>query len=220
MPRTANFPHQMANACLPEAAGGVDDTAALDTAVAVLDADAAARHAPLGGLLCPRERPAPRLLGGHDALDLGEPESSDTASLAPLAACGQGIGGRLRPPLVVGAARGGVAQAEEREDGIAQPPMVHGLACFLAPITARRLTRVVGARDAPCRPVMATRGEATAGLGAAAGSWAGGADSCVGTTSVAASASVTPIRWASSGKARLGASPRARRLACRPTSRT
>ena len=75
MQRTANFHHQIANACLPEAAGVVDDTAALDTAVDVLDADAAARNAPIGGFLCPRERPAPRLLGGHDDLDLVEPES-------------------------------------------------------------------------------------------------------------------------------------------------
>jgi hypothetical protein len=198
----------------------VDDTAALDTAVDGLEADAAARHAPLGGLLCPRERPAPRLLGGPAARDLGAPEREDTAILEHRAACGQGIGGRRRHPLGVGAARVGVAPAAAREDGMDQPPMLHGMAGLLATITAPLLQRVLGALEAPFRPGMAHRGEATAGRGAAAGSGAGGDDAAGGTTRVAASASVTPRRWASSCQERLGASPRARRVACRTTSRT
>jgi hypothetical protein len=59
----------------------VDDAAALDTAVNVLDADAAARDAPIGGFLRPRERPAPRLLGGHDDLDVVEREGQEAEIL-------------------------------------------------------------------------------------------------------------------------------------------
>jgi hypothetical protein len=70
MQRTANFHNQIVASRLPEAARVLDDAAALHTAVDVLDADAAARHAPIGRFLCAREGPAPRLLGGHDDLDV------------------------------------------------------------------------------------------------------------------------------------------------------
>jgi hypothetical protein len=94
----------------------------------------------------------------------------------------------------VGAAPVSVAQKEDREGGMDQPHMFHRLACFLATITARLLKRVLGARDAPFRPLVATRGEAAAGRGAAAGGSAGGDGSAVGTTRATASASVTPRR--------------------------
>jgi hypothetical protein len=42
MQRTANLHHQIADARLPEAAGVVDDTTALDAAVDVLDTHATA----------------------------------------------------------------------------------------------------------------------------------------------------------------------------------
>jgi hypothetical protein len=62
MQRTANFHHQIADARLPEAAGVVDDTTALDAAVDVLDTHATARDTPIGGFLCPCESAAPQLL--------------------------------------------------------------------------------------------------------------------------------------------------------------
>ena len=70
MQRTANFHHQIADARLPEAAGVVDDMTALDAAVDVLNPHTTARDAPIGGFLGPCESPAPRLLGGHDDLDM------------------------------------------------------------------------------------------------------------------------------------------------------
>jgi hypothetical protein len=70
MQRTAHFHNQIVDSRLPEAARVLDDSAALHTAVDVLDADAAARNAPIGRFLCAREGPAPRLLGGHDDLDV------------------------------------------------------------------------------------------------------------------------------------------------------
>jgi hypothetical protein len=69
MQRTADFHEQIADARLPQAAGVVDDAAALDAAVDVLDAHATARDAPIGGFLRAGEGSPPRLLGWHDHLD-------------------------------------------------------------------------------------------------------------------------------------------------------
>ena len=93
----------------------MDDSAALHTAVDVLDADAAARNAPIGRFLCAREGPAPRLLGGHDDLDVVECEGQETEILEQPAARGQGIRRGIRDPLVVGAAGIGLTQEEDRE---------------------------------------------------------------------------------------------------------
>jgi hypothetical protein len=194
MQRTAHFHNQIVDSRLPEAARVLDDSAALHTAVDVLDADAAARNAPIGRFLCAREGPAPRLLGGHDDLDVVECEGQETEILEQSAARGQGIRRGLRDPLVVGATPVGVAQKEDREGGIDQQHIFHRMACFLATITACLLKRVLGARDAPFRPIVAKRGEAAAGLGAAAGDSAGGDGAAVGTTRAAASAAVTPRR--------------------------
>jgi hypothetical protein len=78
---TADFHDAVANTYLPEAAGVVDDAAALDATVDMLDAHAAARDAPLGGLLSARQRPAPRLLDRHDALHWGERERQEAQIL-------------------------------------------------------------------------------------------------------------------------------------------
>jgi hypothetical protein len=75
MQGTADFHHQIADARLAEAVGVVDDTTALDATVDVLDTHTTARYAPIGSFLCPCERPAPRLLGGHDDLDVVEREA-------------------------------------------------------------------------------------------------------------------------------------------------
>jgi hypothetical protein len=125
-----------------------------------------------------------------------------------------------RPSAVVSAARRGVAQEENREHRIEQPHMFHGMACFLATITARLLRRVLGARNPSLRPIVADRGEGVTGVGVAAGGSTGGDGSADGTLRAAASASVTPIRWAKACEDRLGASPNVRRVACSTTSRS
>src|SRR4030095_7383128 len=66
MQRAADFHDQITDARLPQAAGVVDDTAALHAAVDMLNADAAACNSAIGGLLRPREGSAPWLLGRHD----------------------------------------------------------------------------------------------------------------------------------------------------------
>ena len=69
MQRTADFHHAIANTRLPEAAGVVDDAAALDAAVDVLDTHATAGDAPIRRFLRTREGPAPRLPRRHDDVD-------------------------------------------------------------------------------------------------------------------------------------------------------
>src|SRR6266446_3600780 len=82
---------------------------------------------------------------------------------------------------------------------------------FLATITLRLFSRVLGADDTPFGAIMGKRGDA----GAAAGAATRGAGSSSGTTTVAASASETPSRWARAVRERAGASPRARNAARR-----
>src|SRR5438093_11935451 len=105
----------------------------------------------------------------------------------------------------MGAAAIGVAQEEDDEQSIDEQDIFHCMVFFLAAISRGLFSRVLGADDAPFRPVMGKRGEAAAGIGA--GSSSGGA------TTVAASASETPSRWARAVRERAGASPRVRSAA-------
>jgi hypothetical protein len=120
----------------------------------------------------------------------------------------------------VGAASVGVTEQEDRERGVDQPHGFHRVTLFLAAITARWLSRILGALDAPFGPIVAKRGEAGAGAGAAADGSAGVEGPSVATTRAAASASATPRRCANSCTDRGGASPRARSGACSTTKRT
>jgi len=74
MQRTTDCHNEITDACLPEAADVVDDAAALDAAVDVLDAHTATRDAPIRGFLRAREGPAPWLLRRHDHLHVVERE--------------------------------------------------------------------------------------------------------------------------------------------------
>ena len=101
----------------------------------------------------------------------------------------------------------GVAQEEDKEEGIDQQDIFDRVILFLAAITRRLFSRVLGADDASFGAVMGKRGEAGAAAGSAPLS-AGSSSS--GVTTVAAAASETPRRWARAARERAGASPRAR----------
>ena len=77
----ANFHDQVADARLPEAAGVVDNAAALDATVDVFDAHAATCNASIGRFLVAREGSPPRLLRRHDDLDLVERERQEAQIL-------------------------------------------------------------------------------------------------------------------------------------------
>jgi hypothetical protein len=218
MQRTADFYHQIAPARFPQSARVLDDAAALHAAVDVLDADPAPRDPSIGRFLPAREGPASGLLGRHNDPDLVERARQEAEILEQPAARGQGIGRSVCNPLVVGAPPRGGAQEQDRERGLDEQHIFHRVACFLTAITARLLSRILGALDAPFGPVMPKRGEgatgggatgggATAG-GATAGGLAGDTGSASGTTKAAASASATPRRFANSVKERAGHPPR------------
>src|SRR5215813_2097164 len=111
----------------------------------------------------------------------------------------------------------GLAQKEDREGGIHEQDVFDGVVFFLAAITFRLCSRVLGADDAPFRPVMGKRGAAGAAAGTAA---TGAGSSASGVTTTAAVASDTPSRCARAARERVGASPRVRRAARSTGKRT
>src|SRR5215475_14378715 len=94
----------------------------------------------------------------------------------------------------------GVAQKEDEEQRVDEQDIFHRMVFFLAAITRGLFSRVLGADDPSFRAVMGKRG--VSGVATRAGS------SSSGTTTVAASASETPRRWARAVRERAGASPR------------
>ena len=214
MKGTADFQDAIANACLPEAAGIVDHAAALDAAVDGLNAPAAARDAPIRRFLRPREMPSSRLPGRHADFSLFKRARQEAQILEQAAACGQGIRRGIRHPFIVRAAGIGLTHKEDRECGVDEQHVFHRGAFFLAALTARLLSRILGALEAPFGPIGPTRGEASAGA-------APGRSDVVGDRSPAAtSASATPMRLASAITDRVGVSPSARSVACSTTNRT
>jgi hypothetical protein len=218
MQRAADFHHQISDARLPQAVRVVDDAAALDAAVDVLNADAAACNPSIGGFLRPREGSAPWLLGRHDDLDLIERERQEAQVLEQPAPRGQGIRRGIRNPLIVGAAGIGLTQEEDGERRVDEQYVFHRVVSFLAAITARLLKRILGAFDAPFGAIVAKRGEVATGAGAAGRVDVAG--SSVGATMAATSASATPRRCANACTDRVGASPSARSVVRSTTKRT
>ncbi len=168
-------------------------------------------------LLLQRQLLAAWFLGRHEDLHLGERERQKAQILQEPAPSGQGRGCGIGNRLLMDAAAVGVAEEEDREEGIDEQDIFDRVVLFLPALTVRLFSRVLGADDAPFRPVVGKRGEA----GAAAGTVATGAGaSSSGATTVAASASETPSRWARAVRERAGASPRVRSAASSAGKRT
>jgi hypothetical protein len=220
MKPTADFHDPSADARFPQAARVVDDAAALDAAVDGRDTHAAAGDPSMRRFRRARQGPAPRLPRRHDHLDLVERARQEAQILEPPTACGQGGGCRLCHAFLMDTAGLCVTQQEDHERRVEQPHVLHGMARFLTAITARLLSRILGALEAPFGAIMANRGEMGADVGTTAGGSVGVRRSAVCTTMAAASASATPRRWTSAVKDRVGASPSVRRVACTTTKRT
>src|SRR3989441_9118211 len=171
----------------------------------------------VGYLLLPRELLATRLLGWHEDRHLGQRKRPEAQILQQPAPSRSGIRRRVSDGLLMDATSRGVAEEEDDEQGIHSQDVFDGVVFFLAALTRGLFSRVLGADDAPLRPVMGTRGEA----GVAAGTATTGArSSSSGTTTVAAAASVTPSRWTRAVRERAGAAPRARSAASNAGNRT
>jgi hypothetical protein len=103
-----------------------------------------------------------------------------------------------------------VAEKEDRERGIDQQHVLHRVVLFRAAITVRLRSSVLGADDAPFRPVMGKRGDAGAAVGPAA---TGAGSSTNGVITAVTLASTAPRRRAKAARERVGASPRVRSTA-------
>jgi hypothetical protein len=170
---------------------------------------------------CARVRARPRgFPRRHDDLHLVERERQEAEILEQPTARGQGVRGGIGNPLIVGTARVGLTQKEDRERGVDQEYVFDRVALFLAAIIARLLNRILGTPDAAFGPIVPKRGEADTGADAAAGGSDALGGASVGLTMAAASALVTPRRLASSVTDRVGASPSARSVARRTTRST
>src|SRR5690349_19501688 len=111
------------------------------------------------------------------------------------------------------AAANGVAEEQDDEHGIDQQDVLYRMVLFLATVTVRLFSRVLGADNAPFRSVMSKRGEPCSVMGAEAGESAG-------SLSGASASSETASRCARAVRERAGASPRPRSAASNAGSRT
>jgi hypothetical protein len=190
--RTAAFHPQLADALLPQAAPVFDDATAFDPAVAMLAPPPALGECLIGPMLLPCQLLAPGFLGRPEDGPLGEREREAAQSLQQPAPRGHGSRRRVSTALIRAPAAKGVTQQEDREQAMDQQAIVSRVVFFLAALPRALCSRVLGADEAPCRPVMGTRGEGGATAGTAT---TGAGSSASGTTTVAA-ASETPSRCA------------------------
>ena len=90
MQRTADFHHQIVHTRFSQTARVLDNAAALDATVDVLDTNPTTRDPPIDRFLRPRELPTPGLLHGHDDLDLVERERQEAEILEQSTPAGKG----------------------------------------------------------------------------------------------------------------------------------
>jgi hypothetical protein len=171
----------------------------------------------VGPLLLQGQLRTAGLLRRHEDYHLREREGQETQVLQQPTPSREWVGSGLRDAQIMHTAAIGIAQKEDREEGIHEQDIFDGIVFLLAAITRFLFGRVLGADDAPFRPVMGKRGE----TGAAAGTvGTGGGSSSTAAITVAASASETPSRCARAVRERAGASPRARSAANNAGKRT
>src|SRR5215831_11967880 len=207
---TAEFHHQITDPLLPQADAVLHDATTLHTAVDMLDAQPPLVERLVGQVLLPGQLRTAGLLRRHEDLHLGERERQEAQILQQPTPGRERVGGGLSDAQIMGAAAVGVAQKEDREEGVDQQDIFDRMVLFLATITLRLFRWGLGADDAPLGAVMGKRGDAG---GAAGTATPGSGSSSSGATRVAASVSETPRRWARAMRERAGASPRARSAA-------
>src|SRR2546427_7039305 len=214
---TADLHHEIADALLPQPDPVFHNTTTLHTTVDMLHPQSAVVERLVGPLLLQGQLRTAWLLRRHEDRHLRERERQEAQILQQPTPSREGVGRGLRDAQIMDTAAVGVAQKEDDEERIDEQDIFDGVVLFLTALTRGLFSRVLGADDAPLGAVMGTRGAA----GAAVGTATTGADSSSsGVTTVAASASETPRRWARADRKRAGASPRARSAASNAGSRT
>jgi hypothetical protein len=210
MQGTTELHDQIVDTGLPQTEPVFHNATAFDAAVDMLDATSAMMEDVVGQLLLQGQFLTAGFLGRHEQLHLGQGERQEAQILQEPTAGRQRIRRCLSNALVMHVAAVGVAEKEDGEWRIDQQDIFYRVVFFLAAITLFLCSRVLGADDAPFRPVVGKRGAAGAAVGTAT---TGAGSSSSGATRVAAAASATPSRWAKAVSERAGASPRARSAA-------
>ena len=229
--RTTDFQHQIADTCLEQTAGVFDHPTPFDPAVDRLAAHAAAGAGRMRPVLLHAPLLTTGVLRGPQDGDLRERARQKTAILHKLTPCGSGRRWRLGEACVLDAPCRGRAQHEEGAGGLEPQESCERVARLLAARTARLCTRVLGADQTPCRPILGTRGDASTtadSTGATSDATATGPGSATtgsraaarAATRVAAAAAETPHRGASAVRERAGAAPRVRSAASNAGQRT
>src|SRR5215831_10489756 len=214
---TTELHHQVTDTLFPQAHPVFHNATPFDAAVDMLDPEPPLVERLVGQVLLQGQLRTAGLLRRHEDLHLREREGQEAQILQQPTPSRQGVGSSLRDAQIMGTAAVGVAQKEDREEGIDQQDIFDGVVFLLPAITLLLCSRVLGADDAPLGAVMGKRGAA----GAVVGTATTGADSSSsGVTTVAAVASATPRRWARAARERAGASPRARSAASNAGNRT
>jgi len=153
---TAQFHHQIADARLPQADPVFHNAATLDAAVDMLDPEPTLVERLVGDLLFQGEILAVWLLRRHEDFHLGERERQEAQILQQPTPSREWVGSGLSNAQIMHAAAIGRTQKEDREEGIHEQDIFDGVVFFLAAITLLLFSRVLGADDAPFRPVMGT----------------------------------------------------------------
>src|SRR5262252_418623 len=154
MQGTAEFHHEIADALFPQTDAVFHDAAALDTAIDVLDPEPPLVERLVGQVLLPRELMTTGLLGRHEDLHVREREGQKAQILQQPTPGWESVGSGLRNAQIMHTAAIGIAQKEDREEGIHEQDIFDGVVFLLAAITRFLFGRVLGADDAPFRPVM------------------------------------------------------------------
>ena len=141
------------------------EATALHTPVDMLDAQPTLVQRLVRHVLLQRELLAAWLLGRHEDLHLRERKRQGAQILSQPASCGQGIWGRVGNALLMHAASPGLTEKKDRAQGVDQQDIFDRMVLCLAALTRGLFSRVLGADNAPFRPVMGTRGDAAAGAG-------------------------------------------------------
>src|SRR5215510_4323795 len=115
---TAEFHHQITDSLLPQADPILHDTAALDTAVDMLDPQPTLVERLVGTVLLRRQLLAAGFLGRHEDRHLGQRERQEAQILQEPAPSRQRIRGGLSNGLIMGAAAIGVTEKEDEEQRI------------------------------------------------------------------------------------------------------
>src|SRR6266700_4403496 len=158
MQGTADLHHHIADALLPEADPIFHHATALHATVDMLDAEPTLVQGLVRLLLLQGQLRTAWLLHRHENLHLRECERQEAQILQQPTPSRERVGGGLSDAQIMDTAAVGVAQKEDDEERIDEQDIFDGVIAFLAAITRLLFSSILGADDAPLRPVMGKRG--------------------------------------------------------------